>query len=149
MWVGTLPLKVRSLLLILPGLERDYFGFLGWKQHQPNIWLTLLAEAEKRREEGLKVLPNIVGYDVDAEAIKVAFANIERAGMLGKIHVEKRDVSLFVPKANVPSGLVVVNPPYGERLGEIEELQPLYVLLAERLKQGLLMESRYFTGNPI
>lgn len=134
---------------IAPGLARDYFGFLGWKQHQPNVWLALLAEAEKRREAGLKSLPQIIGYDNDPEAIKVAFANIERAGMLGKIHVEKRDLSVFAPKANVPAGLVIVNPPYGERLGEVEDLQPLYVLLAERLKQGFVgWKAGIFTGNP-
>lgn len=134
---------------IAPGLEREYFGFLGWKQHQDKIWLELLANAEQRRAEGLKKLPAIIGYDHNSDAIKVAFANIERAGMRGKIHVEKRDVSVFVPKAGATPGLVVINPPYGERLGEVEELQPLYTLIAEKLKEGFTgWKAAIFTGNP-
>lgn len=149
---GSGTLLVEAALMaadIAPGLEREYFGFLGWKQHQANIWMTLLADAEQRREIGLKNLPTIIGYDHHPDAIKVAFANIERAGMLGKIHVEKRELADFVPKANAPIGLVVVNPPYGERLGEIDELQTLYTLLAERLKQGFIgWKAAIFTGNP-
>lgn len=119
---------------IAPGIAREYFGFLGWKQHQPEQWRKLLEEAWARRDAGLQSLPPMIGYDQDPEAIKSAFENIERAGLLGKIHVEKRELQDFAPKANVTPGLVVVNPPYGERLGEVEALQPLYSLLGERLK---------------
>lgn len=120
---------------IAPGLARDYFGFLGWKQHKPNIWQTLMSDAKERAQQGMLSLPVMVGYDQDSDAIKAAFANIERAGMLSKIHVEKRELATFVPRANMTPGLVVTNPPYGERLGEIEALQPLYTLLGECLKQ--------------
>lgn len=134
---------------IAPGLLRQYFGFLGWKKHQAAIWSKLVDEAKHRREHGLQSLPTIVGYDQDAGAIKIAFENIERAGMRGKIHVEKRDLSLFEPKANVSTGLVVVNPPYGERLGEIDSLKPLYAELGAKLKQGFVgWRAAVFTGNP-
>lgn len=132
---------------IAPGLARDYFGFLGWKKHQPAVWQDLVREAEQRRN--LDLIPDIVGYDQDPHAIKIAFENIERAGMLGHIHVEKRDLSVFAPKQIAQPGLVVTNPPYGERLGEVEELQPLYTQLGERLKQAFTgWRAAVLTGNP-
>ena len=147
---GTLLIEAAMLAGdIAPGLERDYFGFLGWKQHQSDCWETLIGEAEERRERGLASIPTIVGYDQDPTAIKIAFENIERAKLRGKIHVEKQELAAFVPKANAQPGLVVVNPPYGERLGEVEELQPLYTALGDKLKQAFTgWQAAVFTGNP-
>jgi 23S rRNA (guanine2445-N2)-methyltransferase / 23S rRNA (guanine2069-N7)-methyltransferase len=134
---------------IAPGIAREYFGFLGWKQHQPTVWRKVLDEALARREVGLKTLPAIIGYDIDAEAVKSAFENIERAGLVGKIHVEKRDLADFAPQEKLIPGLVAVNPPYGERLGELEEVKPLYTLLGERLKLAFAgWKAGVFTSNP-
>ncbi len=138
---------------IAPGLSREYFGFLNWKQHQPAIWEKLKEEAVKRRDNGILSLPPIVGFDEDSDAIKNAFENIERAGLLGKIHVERRELADFVSKANSLPGLLIVNPPYGERLGEIEDLGPLYTLLGDKLKtlapEGeRVWKAAVFTGNP-
>ena len=133
---------------VAPGIAREYFGFLGWKQHDPKLWRRVLDEAMQRREAGMKNLPAIVGYDHDPEAIKSAFENIERAGMLGNIHVEKREVADFAPNAAATPGLVVVNPPYGERLGELEEVKPLYTVLGTRLKEAFVgWHAAVFTSN--
>jgi 23S rRNA (guanine2445-N2)-methyltransferase / 23S rRNA (guanine2069-N7)-methyltransferase len=149
---GSGTLLVEAALMaadIAPGLARDYYGFLGWKQHKAKVWDQLINEAKQRREAGMKVLPDIVGYDHDPISIKIAFDNIERAGMLGKVHVEKRELAAFAPKQNAKPGLVVTNPPYGERIGDINEIQPLYALFAGRLKQGFLgWKAALFTGNP-
>jgi len=134
---------------VAPGLAREYFGLTGWRQHDAPLWQTLVAEAKERAAKGLTDLPDIVGYDIDPGAIKIAFANIERAGLLGKVHVEKRDVEALAPKAGDKPGLVVVNPPYGERLGDIESLQPLYTQLGERFKAAFTgWKGAVFTGNP-
>jgi 23S rRNA (guanine2445-N2)-methyltransferase / 23S rRNA (guanine2069-N7)-methyltransferase len=147
---GTLLIEAAFLAAdVAPGLARPYFGFLGWKQHSPVLWQTLRADAEKRRAQGLSLLPTIIGYDQDPAAIKIAFENLERAGLRGKVHVEKRDLNVFAPRAALQAGLVVVNPPYGERLGEVEALQPLYTLLGERLKQAFSgWKAAVLTGNP-
>jgi 23S rRNA (guanine2445-N2)-methyltransferase / 23S rRNA (guanine2069-N7)-methyltransferase len=134
---------------IAPGLLRDYFGFLGWKQHQPSIWDNLLKEASVRREYGLKQIPDIIGYDRDALQVKNAFHNIQCAGLSGYVHVEKRELAVFEPKKSAESGLVVTNPPYGERLGEEAELAPLYALLGTQLKAGFEgWRAAVLTGNP-
>lgn len=134
---------------IAPGLLRDYFGFLGWKKHQPVIWRNIVNEAEQKREQGLAMIPSIIGYDQDAEAVTNAFMNIESAGLKGHIHVEKRELVTFAPMAKLTPGLVVTNPPYGERLGDDESLQPLYATLGDQLKAGFVgWKAAVFTGNP-
>jgi 23S rRNA (guanine2445-N2)-methyltransferase / 23S rRNA (guanine2069-N7)-methyltransferase len=134
---------------IAPGLLRDYFGFINWKQFQSNVWEELLNDAQTRAEIGLKTLPTIVGYDADPNAIRSAFENIERAGMHGRIHVEKRELTDLTQKANEKPGLIAVNPPYGERLGEIEDLQLLYTELGTKFKDEFpTWKAAVFTGNP-
>jgi 23S rRNA (guanine2445-N2)-methyltransferase / 23S rRNA (guanine2069-N7)-methyltransferase len=132
---------------IAPGLARDYFGFLAWKQHDEKLWRYLVEEAEQHQD--LENLPTIIGYDVDARAIKIAFANIERAGLLGKIHVEKKELSACMPKKDMQPGLILMNPPYGERLGEFPELPKLYEHIGTKLKSDFLeWKAAIFTGNP-
>lgn len=147
---GTLLIEAALMAAdIAPGLNREYYGFLGWKQHDPKLWRTILAQAQERAEAGIQQVPPITGFDRDPHAIKVAIENIERANLRGYVHVEKRDLADFVPKAHTKAGLVVVNPPYGERLGEEEELKPLYATLGERLKKEFVdWQAAVFTGNP-
>jgi len=131
-----------------PGLLRDYWGFTGWLGHQPAVWKRLTREAQERCEAGLLKLPPIVGYDASPNAVRVAIENVERAKLHGHIHIERRELTdCTAPKTNSP-GLVVVNPPYGERLGEIDELAGLYARLGEVLmEQCPGWEAAVFTGN--
>jgi 23S rRNA (guanine2445-N2)-methyltransferase / 23S rRNA (guanine2069-N7)-methyltransferase len=134
---------------VAPGLDREYFGFLGWKQHQPQLWEPLIEEATARRTQGLKTMPVIVGYDASPDAITNAFDNIERTEFLGRVHVEKRELVNLTMPPKAQTGLVITNPPYGERLGEVEELGPLYTLLGSRLKEIFSgWQAAVFTGNP-
>ena len=135
---------------IAPGLLRPYYGFLGWRGHDAALWQRLLEEAHQRRAAGLSHIPTIVGYDVDHKAIRAAWANIEQAGLRERIHVERREVAALVAPAGDPAsaGLVVVNPPYGDRLGEVEALKELYGLLGDRLKEHFAgWKAAVFTGN--
>ena len=148
---GTLPIEAALMAAdVAPGLLRDYYGFLKWKGHRPEIWERLLDEARERRAAGLMRLPPIVGYDADPKAVRNAAANVERAGLRGAVHVEKRELAAFVPHPAMKGrpGLVVLNPPYGERLGEITELKSLYAALGTRLKTQFSGWSvSLFTGN--
>ena len=148
---GTLPIEAALMAAdMAPGLSREYFGFLNWKGHQPEIWERLVHEAEKRRSEGLKKLPSIVGYDADAKAVRNALLSLEKVELRGFIHFEKKELAAFVPHPRMrrTPGLVILNPPYGERLGELEELRHLYASVGRRLKtdfQG--WRASLFTGN--
>jgi 23S rRNA (guanine2445-N2)-methyltransferase / 23S rRNA (guanine2069-N7)-methyltransferase len=149
---GTLPIEAALMAAdIAPGLLRPYFGFSGWLRHDSRLWRQLVTEAETRRLAGLARLPLIVGYDANPAAIRAAWVNLERAGLAGRVHFERRDVSELSPPAagGERGGLVVVNPPYGERLGEVEELHGLYRTLGERLKSHFPgWNAAVFTGNP-
>ena len=137
---------------IAPGLLRDSFGFERWLNHQSDIWLQLRDEALERRRRGLeRELPEIRGYDADAKVLFAAEENIARAGLERQVRVSCRPVAAFkVPShREIKPGLVLSNPPYGERLGEQEELRDTYAELGRQLKKefpGWLVG--IFTGNP-
>lgn len=119
---------------IAPGLLRKHYGFSGWKKHDPELWQNLLDEAERRKAEGLKTLPVIVGFDQSRHSLNAATLHIERAGFNGKIHLERREIADARPAAGWPKGLLVCNPPYGERLGDAEETAELYQKFGDTLK---------------
>ena len=134
---------------IAPGLGRGYFGFLKWKGHDRRAWTELVDEAEGRRAEGMAALPPMFGYDVEQKAIGTARANARRAGLAGRILFERRDLASLVAPPGAGAGLVVTNPPYGKRLGEVAELVPLYEMLGEKLKASFSgWQASVFTGNP-
>jgi 23S rRNA (guanine2445-N2)-methyltransferase / 23S rRNA (guanine2069-N7)-methyltransferase len=147
---------------IAPGLLRDYYGFLHWKPFEPEAWRRLLEEARERREAGLRRLPPLYGFDSDARAVGTARNNARAAGLAGRVVFERRELASLVPpqrpggRASSPAsasdaahGLVVTNPPYGKRLGEVAKLVEVYEQLGERLKSGFSgWETAVFTGNP-
>ena len=122
---------------IAPGLLRDRFGFHGWTQHADTAWQRLLAEARLRRTAGLKRLSaySLRGYDVNPNAIRTALHHLERAGLAGLAHFERRELADCWPGREDDEGLVIVNPPYGERLGADEDLTQLYARLGSVLKE--------------
>ena len=137
---------------IAPGLERDYFGFDGWLGHVPSMWRRLVEEAEQRRDDGLEAgLPEIRGYDASVKALNAADENIARAGLGRFVRVSRKELQHFaVPThTEVAPGLVVTNPPYGERLGDEEALVHLYQYLGERMRRGFVgWQLAMITGNP-
>lgn len=146
---GTLPIEAALMAGdCAPGLGRDYFGFLGWLGHVPALWKRLRAEAVERRADGLTQLPAIVGFDAERSAVRAALENVRTAGLQGHVHIERCELS----NAEAPgthAGLVVVNPPYGARLGDAETLGPLYQTLGEVLKERFVgWKAAVFTGNP-
>jgi len=136
---------------IAPGLLRESFGFLRWPRHDAGLWERLLAEARARSEAGGRRFPAIVGTDHDPAAVRAALANAARAGLAGRIHVEKRELADAVPpksRTGAP-GLVATNPPYGQRLGSETELRPLYETIGAVLRERFDgWKAALLTGNP-
>ena len=117
-----------------PGLLRDYFGFIGWKKHDAGCWRKLREEAEQRKIAGLARLPVIAGFDQNRHTINAALTHIANAGLQNKIHVERRDIEDAKPAESWKPGLLICNPPYGERLGDEQETAELYKKFGESLK---------------
>lgn len=116
---GTLPIEAALIAGdIAPGLLRGHCGCARWLQHDAASWAALAEEAAARRLQGASRIPPIVGFDADAAAVQNAWENIERAGLLGVVHVERRELAQAEPPAAAEGrpGLVICNPPYGERL---------------------------------
>ena len=149
---GSGTLAIEAALIagdIAPGLSRVRFGFLGWRQHDPRLWADQLAAEQERRAAAPAGLPLIHGYDADPRAIRAALANRAQVGLAATVHFERREVAALEPPAGSMPGLVIVNPPYGERLGEAEQLAPLYEALGARLRARFEgWEAAVFTGNP-
>lgn len=134
---------------IAPGLFRENFGFRRWRGHDESLWRSLLADARQRRETGMLRLPHLCGFDCATGPIRAARINADAAGFGGKLRFERRDIEELSRLSECAAGLVVVNPPYGERLGEKNRLAPLYSALGARLRSDFVgWKAAVFTGNP-
>lgn len=124
---------------IAPGLLHKKFGFTRWQKHDAKIWNALLKEAEMRKLRGLQNLKiAIYGYDKDPEIINIAKQNIENAGLNNVVKIEQREITVdgiirndnssLLQLNDIPTspGIIITNPPYGERLGDKISLTRLY-----------------------
>ncbi|WP_373186534.1 bifunctional 23S rRNA (guanine(2069)-N(7))-methyltransferase RlmK/23S rRNA (guanine(2445)-N(2))-methyltransferase RlmL [Halopseudomonas sp.] len=134
-----------------PNLQREQFGFSRWLQHQPLIWDALHAQARTRAETGLARDPLwIRGYEADPRLLQPLRNNIQRAGLSNWVKVYQGELATFEPHPDRgQTGLIVCNPPYGERLGEEASLVYLYQKLGEVLRERCTgWQAAIFTGNP-
>jgi 23S rRNA (guanine2445-N2)-methyltransferase / 23S rRNA (guanine2069-N7)-methyltransferase len=151
---GVATLLIEAVLMATdraPNLKREHWGFSRWLGHVPALWARLQAQAQARAAEGLARAPLwIRGYEADPRLIQPARNNIERAGLSDWIKIYQGEVATFEPRPDQnQKGLVISNPPYGERLGDEASLLYLYQNLGERLRQACLgWEAAVFTGAP-
>ncbi len=115
-----------------PGLFRQGFGFYSWKDHQPNLFEKIHNELRENIITDPDELPMMVGSDIDAAAINVAQQNIENANLSQVIKLKIGAFEKSIPFA--PKGLIVTNPPYGVRMGEVEEMMQLYGAIGSTFK---------------
>ncbi|AQZ95404.1 bifunctional 23S rRNA (guanine(2069)-N(7))-methyltransferase RlmK/23S rRNA (guanine(2445)-N(2))-methyltransferase RlmL [Halopseudomonas phragmitis] len=136
---------------IAPNLQRQHWGFSGWQQHVPALWQRLVDGARGRAEQGLSRRPLwIRGYEADPRLLQPLRNNIQRAGLGEWVKVYQGELASFEPHPDQgQTGLVVCNPPYGERLGDTASLVYLYQKLGEVLRERCPgWQAAIFTGNP-
>jgi putative N6-adenine-specific DNA methylase len=143
---GVLPIEAAWLALRRPpGLTRRRFGFQGWMDYDVRLWTAVRDEARAGVRKQLPA-PGL-GSDVRRDAIAFATGNARAAGIGHLLRFEVKDVRDFRPPEG-PPGVIVCNPPYGERIGEEKELKPLYRSLGEVLYQRCAgWRAFVFTGN--
>lgn len=121
---------------VAPGLRRERYGFMGWKQFDAAAWRTLREEAEARAAAGMAALtPRFFGCDRDENILRSAIRNAQGAGVDHLIRFQPLELERFAHTAEMgETGLVLTNPPYGERLETQSGLVPLYALLGSRMR---------------
>jgi putative N6-adenine-specific DNA methylase len=128
---GTFLLEAAQIALdIAPGLGRR-FAFEKLKIFDARRWRELLQQSAARQKP--KGPLSIYGSDLSGEALKSARANLAAAGL--KEVVSLKQANILEISAPAKEGIIVTNPPYGVRLGELQELAELYPKLGDVLKK--------------
>jgi putative N6-adenine-specific DNA methylase len=115
---------------IAPGLLREKFGFMRWPDFDSSLFAKVRSEVQALARDSLPF--ELVGSDMNKSRIKEAAANAGRAGVAKDIRFEQRQFEKQTPPS--PPGLIVLNPPYGERLKEVD-IARLYKSIGDTLKQ--------------
>jgi putative N6-adenine-specific DNA methylase len=141
---GTIPIEAALVAgRVAPGLQRS-FGFQRWLDFDGIVWDRLLREAGS----GIRTLPIglITGCDQDSRALKLAARNAAKAGFEGQLNFFHAALDVFQPEGD--KGVVIINPPYGKRLGDEEELKELYCQIGDIMKKRCRGWTGYvLTGN--
>ena len=118
---GTIPIEAALIARNrAPGLDRS-FAAMSWRSVPPSLWEQAKEAARAREFSGDY---RILGSDVDSGAVEMAGANARRAGVGDLIRFETADARRFA--RSTERGLIVTNPPYGERIGEKQQAEALY-----------------------
>lgn len=127
----------------MPALLRDNFSFMHYNMYDEIFAKDFVAQLSKQIIENN--LPQIIATDIESSAIRAAQENAERAGVEHLIQFRRCDFSeTTVPEGD---GVVLLNPPYGERLGEEENLILLYKAMGDFLKRTCTGKTAFiFTG---
>ncbi|HEX5767749.1 MAG TPA: THUMP domain-containing protein [Burkholderiales bacterium] len=113
-----------------PGARRD-FGFQKLSNFDPSVWESVKGEASEPDAN-----PVLHGSDSDPQALKAARRNLAAAGVERWVKLERADV--LERAAPAQAGVMVMNPPYGERMGSAEELARFYPKLGDALKRNFV-----------
>ncbi len=142
---GTLAIEAALIALnSAPGLMRDNFGFMHVPGYDPAAWDALLDEAEAGERGELDI--RIIATDIDRPTAEAAYRNAQEARVERYIDFGACDFTeTAIPEGG---GMVIMNPPYGERLGDKNELAPLYAGIGDFFKNRCGGYKGYvFTGN--
>ena len=118
---GTIPIEAALIARnIAPGINRS-FKCESWYSIPKSLGIELREEARSKQYDGDY---HITGSDIDPSAIKIAKENAQRAGVSDIINFEVADATKFDRKSE--NGIIITNPPYGERIMEKQEAETLY-----------------------
>ena len=128
---GTIPIEAAMLALGIPaGFFRKKWGFMTWHDFDQDLWHNVLLDAGAEMEE---FDYEILASDHSAKAVEIARANIENAHLHYDIKLSKQDMFEMVPPEG--GGIMIINPPYGERLEE-KDIINLYKGIGDALKKN-------------
>ncbi|MEE4246477.1 MAG: bifunctional 23S rRNA (guanine(2069)-N(7))-methyltransferase RlmK/23S rRNA (guanine(2445)-N(2))-methyltransferase RlmL [Kangiellaceae bacterium] len=150
---GTIAIEAAMMAADLaPGLNRDYWGFQGWKAFHRQYWQAALDQAQQRFEQSDKEF-RVIANDIDGAVIEVAKENAIQAGVAEYIEWHVGSFEQLTLQQTDKRQVVVSNPPYGERLEDSDKAERLYQQLGLWLKEkfsgqhALIMSSQKEHGH--
>lgn len=118
---GTIPIEAAMIgLNIAPGMNRNFA--IETFSNSPKIREKIQLEAEEKIIRDKKL--HISGFDIDKDAIALAIKHAKKANVLDSIHLQVQDMRDV--KSSLPYGVIITNPPYGERMMSENEVKDLY-----------------------
>ncbi|SEG22046.1 bifunctional 23S rRNA (guanine(2069)-N(7))-methyltransferase RlmK/23S rRNA (guanine(2445)-N(2))-methyltransferase RlmL [Vibrio hangzhouensis] len=133
---GTLLIEAAMLAAnMAPGVKRSSWCFESLEDFEPEVWAEVKSEANVQARRGVKKTDSrFWGYDNDPKVLRTAKENARRAGVEDLITFELGDASKVTKPESFGEGVIVCNPPYGERLGTEPGLIALYTEFGNQLK---------------
>lgn len=132
---------------VAPNIWRRYFGFTGWRGHQELLWQSVRTAARARADAGVaswakRVAADstvaLLGSDRDSGMLRSARANAERAGVIELTRFVAADLADAAPQQPDAPGLLCTNPPYGERLQDLDAARLVHQLLGQVLRDRFM-----------
>ncbi|MCO5143500.1 MAG: THUMP domain-containing protein [Oligoflexia bacterium] len=117
---------------IAPGLNKDYFCFYNWPDFYKDRWQACIAEAKSKQIKLEK--PQFFGSDVSQSAVNQTTKALRITGALEFSRLMRSDVSQIKIPEDFSPGVILMNPPYGDRMGNEEELVGLYKSIGDKAK---------------
>ena len=128
---------------IPPRILRTFYAFQNWKDFDKKLLEKIIKE--EQNEIKYKEI-NLYGSDIVSQNIKLAKESIEKLNLTKYIKLDTKDFVNIIPSED--NGIFISNPPYGYRIGEMENLKNLYKKIGDHLKNNFQGFDGYiFTGN--
>ena len=128
---GTLPIEAALIARnIAPGIFRKSFAFEKWPDFDADLWSDIYNDDSQEREFTHK----IYGSDASFFAIQQAAKNVKAAGVGRDVELKQVRMEELAAISNQSSALVIINPPYGERLASNKDMEELYGKIGSALK---------------
>ncbi|MEE8451158.1 MAG: bifunctional 23S rRNA (guanine(2069)-N(7))-methyltransferase RlmK/23S rRNA (guanine(2445)-N(2))-methyltransferase RlmL [Thermoguttaceae bacterium] len=141
---GTIPIEAAMIgRNMAPGLHRQ-FAAECWPRIPAELWQASREQAQRAARPSLPV--RIIGTDVDEEALSLARFHAREAGVADDVHFQQLDFADLTSKKDF--GCVIGNPPYGQRMGEQEEVKDLYRAMPEVLRRLKTWSHYILTSHP-
>ncbi|RNI28111.1 hypothetical protein EFA69_18720 [Rufibacter immobilis] len=129
---------------IAPGVYRRDFGFMRWPDYDAALYQRVYQDALAQEDADAEV--EIFGSDIDPDFVEATFQNLEFAEL--DQYVRVKELNFKEATKPVDKGILVMNPPYGERIGDENEINDLYKMIGDTLKSGFQeWDAFIFTGN--
>ncbi len=140
---GTIPIEAAMMAAHIPPGRLRKYSFENWPDFDHSLFQKIKAEAE---EKIISPEKEILGTDNDPDAIAMAKENARRAGVYDYISFQQLD--FFNAESNTKEGLVMMNPPYGERIKN-EKMAEFYKKISDQLKKEFTgLDAWIISSNP-